>query len=51
MAGWALAPALAGGLMQKVSFGLPILIGASMKIAYDIALYVSFRKIKPPDER
>ena len=47
---WAVAPSFAGALMQGVSLGIPIMIGAGMKIAYDLLLYVAFRKAKPPEE-
>ena len=30
---------------------MPLFIGAAMKIAYDVLLYVSFRSHKPPEER
>lgn len=49
MGGWAIAPAFAGLLMQY-TFSAPLIIGAIMKITYDILLYFSFRKIKPPEE-
>ncbi len=51
LVGWAVAPAFAGLLMQDGSFALPLLIGAAMKIAYDIMLYFAFRGIIPPEER
>jgi MFS family permease len=47
---WAVAPSFAGALMQGVSLGIPILIGAGMKIAYDLLLYAAFRKAVPPEE-
>jgi MFS family permease len=47
---WAVAPSFAGALMQGVSLGVPIMIGAGMKIAYDLLLYAAFRKAKPPEE-
>jgi MFS family permease len=49
--GWAIAPSFAGALMQGVALTTPIYVGAAMKIAYDIALYFSFRGVKPPEER
>jgi MFS family permease len=51
LGGWAVAPTFAGFLMQYLSLGTPLLIGAGMKISYDILLYFSFRGIKPPEER
>jgi sugar phosphate permease len=48
---WAIAPAIAGSLMRTVSFSAPLLIGPSLKIAYDLLLYRAFRHVKPPEER
>jgi hypothetical protein len=28
----------------------PLFIGGALKILYDIVLYASFRKVKPPEE-
>jgi MFS family permease len=50
LSGWAVAPFLAGPLMQGVSLATPLLVGAAIKIAYDIALYLAFRRRKPPEE-
>jgi MFS family permease len=47
---WAIAPGFAGALMVKGSIYLPLLIGAGMKIAYDVLLWVTFRRIRPPEE-
>jgi MFS family permease len=51
LAAWAAAPLMAGASMQGLSLMTPLLIGAGMKIAYDLLLYVSFRGLKPPEER
>jgi MFS family permease len=51
LGGWAVAPAFAGWLMSAVALGAPLVIGAVMKIGYDLALWASFRKLKPPEER
>jgi len=50
LGGWAVAPSFAGFLMQYLSLGTPLIIGAAMKISYDILLYNAFRGIKPPEE-
>lgn len=50
MGGWAVGPLAAGLIMQGGSIGTPLLIGAAMKVAYDVLLYASFRRIKPPEE-
>jgi len=51
MGGWAVAPFLAGPLMQGLALATPLLIGAGMKIIYDFALYRAFGHIKPPEEQ
>ena len=50
LSGWALAPALAGLLMTGASLAVPLIIGAGMKIVYDLALWRSFRRLRPPEE-
>src|SRR5205814_6849012 len=48
---WAVGSGVAGLLMQAVSFSAPLLVGGGAKVAYDLLLYKSFRKLKPPEER
>jgi len=36
--------------MQAVSFSAPLLVGGGAKVVYDLLLYKSFRKLKPPEE-
>ena len=50
IAAWAVAPLAAGGLMQGVSLLAPLVIGAAMKLLYDVLLYFAFRRIRPPEE-
>jgi MFS family permease len=50
MGAWAVAPAFAGVIMQDLSLILPLVIGASMKIGYDLLLWRAFRHPKPPEE-
>jgi MFS family permease len=50
LAGWAVAPAMAGALMQGVTPSGPLYIAAAMKIAYDLLLYRAFRHVRPPEE-
>jgi MFS family permease len=50
LAGWATGPAFAGLIMQFLSLGSPLVAGAAMKIAYDGLLWLSFRRIQPPEE-
>jgi hypothetical protein len=51
LGGWAVAPGVAGLLMQGTSLGAPLLAGAAIKITYDLALWAAFRKRRPPEER
>jgi predicted MFS family arabinose efflux permease len=48
--GWAAGPSMAGFVMQH-ALAAPLLIGGTLKIAYDILLYASFRRVVPPEER
>ena len=45
-----LAPLIAGALLEKTSFGWPLIIGGALKAAYDLALLVQFRKVAPREE-
>jgi MFS family permease len=51
LGGWAVAPFAAGFLMQGVALATPLLIGAGMKIGYDLLLWRSFREVRAPEER
>jgi MFS family permease len=51
LAMWAAAPALAGLFMERVSLMTPLLVGAGLKILYDLLLWAAFRRVKPPEER
>jgi len=44
------APA-SGVVEQSVSLSAPFFIGGLLKIAFDIAVYFSFRNIRPPEEK
>ena len=48
--GWALGPPVAGVVMQNVGLAVPLFIGGGLKIAYDIVLYRSFHRLRPPEE-
>jgi MFS family permease len=45
-----ISPALTGVLLTTSFPGSPLVICGVLKIAYDIALLLSFRHIKPPEE-
>ncbi len=48
---WAVGSATAGGLMQAVSFSAPLIVGGGAKVLYDVLLFRSFRRVKPPEEQ
>ncbi len=50
MGGWAFGPAIAGLIMHHFHTVAPLYIGAGLKLSYDLLLYTSFRKLKPPEE-
>jgi MFS family permease len=50
LAGWAVAPAIAGLLMSGTSMAAPLVVGAALKILYDIVLWRAFRNLRPPEE-
>jgi MFS family permease len=45
-----LSPALTGVLLATPFSGLPLVLCGGLKIIYDLALLISFRHIKPPEE-
>lgn len=45
----ALAPLLAGALLQRTSFGWPLIVGGVLKLVYDVLLLVLFRSVRPPE--
>jgi MFS family permease len=50
--GAALSPALAGVLLGSAALlSAPFFLAGSLKVAYDLALYRSFRALKPPEEQ
>lgn len=46
----AISPSFTGMIIQSLWLSAPFVIGGILKIAYDIGLYMNFRKIKPPEE-
>ncbi len=46
----AVSPSITGMIIQSLWLSAPFVIGGILKIAYDIGLYVNFRKIKPAEE-
>jgi len=50
--GAALSPSLAGWLMAVPAFfSFPFFLSGGLKIVYDVLLFVSFRGLKPPEEK
>jgi predicted MFS family arabinose efflux permease len=47
---WAAAAAISGLLMQRLAFSAPLVVGGTLKIAYDVLLFRNFRHIKAPEE-
>jgi MFS family permease len=48
---WAIGSAIAGLLMQDLTFSAPLFVGGVTKITYDLLLYRSFRRLKPAEEK
>lgn len=46
----AVGPSLADSLLIAGFLSAPFLFGGGLKIVYDVALYFSFRRVKPPEE-
>ena len=46
----AISPLFAGYLLGVSSFGWPLVIAGGVKIAYDLLLLATFRKVRPPEE-
>jgi MFS family permease len=47
---WAVGPSFAGLVMQHVALAGPLMLGGTLKIAYDLLLYRAFRHVRPPEE-
>jgi MFS family permease len=47
---WAVGPSFAGVVMQHIALAGPLLIGGTLKIAYDLLLFRAFRHLRPPEE-
>jgi len=46
---WALAPAFAALIDAQGKLVLPLVVGAGMKVTYDVLLYVAFCRTRPPE--
>ena len=47
----AISPSLIGILINYLSLAAPFVIGGALKVVYDVALFLNFRNIKPPEEK
>jgi predicted MFS family arabinose efflux permease len=47
----AAAPLAAGWMLERTTFGWPLVIGGTLKIVYDLVLLAMFRNIRPPEEQ
>ncbi|HET6264606.1 MAG TPA: MFS transporter [Usitatibacter sp.] len=46
----AVGPSIAGAMLAVSPFGWPLVAAGAIKIAYDLALLATFRRVKPPEE-
>jgi len=49
--GWSVGPVAAGWATRSWGLAAPLVVAAALKIAYDVALWRSFRHLRPPEER
>lgn len=49
--GSSFAPLLTGAMLGASWLSLPFVLSGGLKIIYDLALFFSFRRLKPPEER
>ena len=47
---YGISPTISTYLMQTVSLTLPLVIGGGLQLANDIAFYLLFRRVRPPEE-
>lgn len=45
------SPALSSFMIQIVQYSVPFVAGGTIKILYDVLIFFTFRKIKPPEEK
>ncbi len=46
-----ISPSIAASMIASSLYTLPFVFGGGFKIAYDILVYLAFRKVKPPEEK
>jgi MFS family permease len=47
----AVAPAVTGWAFNVAALSLPFFIAGALKVVYDLLIFVSFRELRPPEER
>jgi MFS family permease len=47
----ALSPPLTGLALATAAFGVPFVVAGTLKAAYDLLVFTTFRRIRPPEER
>ena len=47
----AAGPLVTGALLGAAWLSVPFFLAGGLKLVYDLALYLSFRAIKPPEEQ
>lgn len=47
----AIPPLFAGWLLDRTTFGWPLVIAGSLKLVYDVTLLTMFREVRPPEEQ
>jgi len=45
-----ISPSIAGYALENLWVGIPLVAAGTLKLAYDALIYVSFRKVRPPEE-
>ncbi len=46
-----ISPVISSYMIGTLQYSLPFFLSGSLKIVYDISIFFSFRKLKPPEER
>lgn len=46
----AVSPAISGFALGSIALGAPFLIAGGLKIAYDLLVFATFRRVRPPEE-
>lgn len=46
-----ISPSIAGYALENVWVGLPLVASGTLKLLYDGLIYISFRKVHPPEEK